>query len=80
MNIFCFGISDQTANVEVRERFAVPDSALADSLSRLSQIVSVQKGVLLSTCNRTEFYIVTQDSQLALAVCFRRFLVPTPIA
>src|ERR1700675_3042611 len=61
MNIFCFGISHQTANVEVRERFAIPDSALADSLMRLAQISSVDEGVLLSTCNRTEFYIVTPD-------------------
>ncbi len=37
MNIFCFGISHQTANVEVRERFAIPDSALADSLTRLAE-------------------------------------------
>jgi glutamyl-tRNA reductase len=73
MNIFCFGVSHQTANVEVRERFAVPASALADSLSRLSQVPSVQESVLLSTCNRTEFYIVTQDSQLALEPLFHGF-------
>jgi glutamyl-tRNA reductase len=66
MNIFCFGISHQTANVEVRERFAIPDSALAESLVRLAKIPNVQEGVLLSTCNRTEFYIVTPDARLAL--------------
>src|SRR5690348_8176994 len=64
MNIFCFGISHQTANVEVRERFAIPDSALADSLSRLAQMSNVNEGVLLSTCNRTEFYLVSQSAQL----------------
>jgi glutamyl-tRNA reductase len=73
MNIFCFGISHQTANVEVRERFAIPDSALADSLTRLARISSVQEGVVLSTCNRTEFYIVTQDSQLAIEPLFHDF-------
>lgn len=73
MNILCFGISHQTANVEVRERFAVPDSALADSLARLAQVPSVQESVLLSTCNRTEFYIVTQDSQLAIEPLFHGF-------
>ncbi len=74
MNIFCFGISHQTANVEVRERFAVPDSALTDSLTRLAQIRSVDEGVLLSTCNRTEFYIVSADAQLAVEPLFHRFL------
>ena len=65
MNIFCFGISHHTANVEVRERFAIPDSALADSLIGSRRFRSVEEGVLLSTCNRTEFYIVSSDSQLA---------------
>jgi len=76
MNIFCFGISHQTANVEVRERFAIPDSALADSLMRLAQISSVDEGVLLSTCNRTEFYIVSPDSQLAVEPLFHDFYSP----
>jgi glutamyl-tRNA reductase len=76
MNIFCFGVSHQTANVEVRERFAIPDSALAASLTRLAQVPSVQESVLLSTCNRTEFYIVTQDAQLAIEHLFRDFYGP----
>jgi glutamyl-tRNA reductase len=67
MNIFCFGVSHQTANVEVRERFAIPDCALADSLNRLARIANVEEGVLLSTCNRTEFYLVTQNAQLDIA-------------
>jgi glutamyl-tRNA reductase len=73
MNILCFGISHQTANVEVRERFAIPDSALTESLTRLAQVPSVQESVLLSTCNRTEFYIVTQDSQFAIEHLFQDF-------
>jgi len=76
MNIFCFGISHHTANVEVRERFAIPDSTLADSLMRLAQIRSVEEGVLLSTCNRTEFYIVSSDSQLAVEPLFHDFYGP----
>jgi glutamyl-tRNA reductase len=76
MNIFCFGISHQTANVEVRERFAIPDSALADSLTRLARITGVQEGVVLSTCNRTELYIVTEDSQLAIEPLFHDFYGP----
>jgi glutamyl-tRNA reductase len=80
MNIFCFGISHQTANVEVRERFAIPDSALADSLTRLAQIRSVDESVLLSTCNRTEFYIVSPDSQLAVERLFHDFYGPIETA
>src|ERR1700722_8501735 len=80
MNIFCFGISHQTANVEIRERFAIPDSALADSLTRLARVPNVQESVLLSTCNRTEFYIVTQDSQLAIEPLFHDFYGPVEVS
>src|ERR1700686_4932433 len=76
MNIFCFGISHQTANVELRERFALPDSALTDSLIRLAQVQGVQESVLLSTCNRTEFYIVSPNSQLAIEPLFHDFYGP----
>ena len=64
MNISCFGISHQTANVEVRERFAIPDSALRNSLNRLAQMSDIDESVLLSTCNRTEFYLVSHNGQL----------------
>ena len=76
MNIFCFGISHQRANVEVRERFAIPDSALADSVTRLAQIRSVDESVLLSTCNRAELYIISPDSQLAVEPLFHDFYGP----
>jgi glutamyl-tRNA reductase len=66
MNIFCFGVSHRTANVEIRERFAIPDSALPDSLDRLARMTNVHEGVLLSTCNRTEFYLVSKNAQLDL--------------
>jgi len=80
MNIFCFGVSHQTANVEVRERFAIPDSALVDSLRRLAQSSSVDEIVILSTCNRTEFYIVSPDSQLAVDPLFHDFYAPMETA
>jgi glutamyl-tRNA reductase len=76
MNIFCLGVSHQTANVEVRERFAIPDSALADSLNRLARIANVEEGVLLSTCNRTEFYLVSQNAQLDIAPFVQDFYGP----
>jgi glutamyl-tRNA reductase len=76
MNIFCFGVSHQTANVDVRERFAIPDSALVNSLRRLAQSSCVDEIVLLSTCNRTEFYIASPDSQLAVEALFHDFYGP----
>jgi glutamyl-tRNA reductase len=57
MSILCFGLSHQTAAVEVRERFAIPESALPEALGRLKTMPGLIEGLILSTCSRTEFYI-----------------------
>jgi len=73
MNISCFGLSHQTASVEVRERFAVADSALPEALRRLRAIDGVEEGLIVSTCNRTEFYVVGGVAQLLPARFFQEF-------
>jgi glutamyl-tRNA reductase len=80
MNIFCFGLSHQTAAVDIRERFAVPNASLADSLRRLTRISGVDEGVILSTCNRTEFYIVSQVAKLAAKSFFQDFYPDSRVA
>jgi glutamyl-tRNA reductase len=57
MSIFCFGLSHQTAAVDVRERFAIPESALPEALARLKRMPGLTEGLIVSTCNRTEFYV-----------------------
>jgi hypothetical protein len=57
MSIFCFGLSHQTATVNVRERFAIPESALPEALARLKTMPGLTEGLIVSTCNRTEFYV-----------------------
>jgi len=56
MNIICLGLSHRTASVEVRERFAVQDPDIAAVAARFAKIEGVQEVVILSTCNRVEFY------------------------
>ena len=73
MNISCFGLSHQTANVEIRERFAIADSALPKALLRLRAIEGVEEGLIVSTCNRTEFYVAGTVSKLAPARFFEEF-------
>ena len=57
MSLFCFGLSHQTAAVDVRERFAIPESALPEALARLKTMPGLTEGLIVSTCNRTEFYV-----------------------
>jgi glutamyl-tRNA reductase len=66
MSVFCFGLSHQTAAVDIRERFAIPDSALPEALERLKTMPGLREGLIVSTCNRTEFYVAGEfDNSLA---------------
>ena len=73
MNISCFGLSHQTASVEIRERFAISDAGLSDALSRLRTIEGVEEGLIVSTCNRTEFYVAGAVAHLPVSQFFHEF-------
>lgn len=67
MEIVCLGVNHKTAPVEVRERFAIGSTKLGEASQNLLEMAGVQEGVVVSTCNRTEFYIAADDSRTALA-------------
>lgn len=52
--LFCLGLSHQTAPVEVRERYALPQTE--EVLRELAALDGVTEAALLSTCNRVEIY------------------------
>ncbi len=59
--LLAIGVSHKTAPVEVRERLALPDARAADFLRDLRGVGEVHEAVALSTCNRTELYLVVGD-------------------
>jgi glutamyl-tRNA reductase len=61
MGIVVIGLSHRTAPVDVRERFAVPESEASTLLENLRSQGMIKEGVVLSTCNRMELYAATQD-------------------
>jgi glutamyl-tRNA reductase len=73
MSIFCFGLSHQTAAVDVRERFAIPESALPNALARLKIMPGLAEGLIISTCNRTEFYVTGEFRDSPAPAFFERF-------
>ncbi|MBI4319671.1 MAG: glutamyl-tRNA reductase [Chloroflexi bacterium] len=58
MQIIVVGLNHRAAPVELRERLAFDNQQLGVALYTLSQ--QVAEGVILSTCNRTEIYSVTE--------------------
>lgn len=55
MNLFCLGLSHHTADVETRERYA----RTSEIEAKLRAQTGCAEGLLLSTCNRVEFYGVS---------------------
>jgi glutamyl-tRNA reductase len=72
MKLLLTGLSHHTAPVEVRERLAIPESVLAEALGVLCQVAGADEAMILSTCNRVEIAVTTQDEEAADAV--RQFL------
>jgi len=66
MELICLGLNHKTAPVEVRERFAVGTARLGESTLELVKTLDVAEGLILSTCNRTEFYLVAPEAKPAL--------------
>jgi len=58
------GLNYRTAPVEIRERFAVSETELAEALRRLKETRSVKECVIVATCNRTEIYAVVDRLSL----------------
>src|SRR5213080_3456401 len=67
MSITVFGVNHRTAPLEVRERFAHGQREVPVSLERVLA-AGARGGVLLSTCNRTEFYLADPDDPVPDAV------------
>jgi glutamyl-tRNA reductase len=55
------GVSHKTAPVEVRERLALPDARAAEFVRDLRGTADVHEAVSISTCNRSELYLVVGD-------------------
>jgi glutamyl-tRNA reductase len=66
MELVCLGLNHRTAPVEVRERFAVGTTKLGEAASQLTALADVSEGVVISTCNRTEFYLAAPSGSIAL--------------
>jgi glutamyl-tRNA reductase len=59
--LLAIGISHKTAPVEVRERLALPESRATEFIRDLRGAAEVHEAVSISTCNRTELYLVVGD-------------------
>ncbi len=61
MKILCIGLNHETAPVAVREKLSLPADSLPHALKKVRTLPAVEEALIVSTCNRVEFYLVTTD-------------------
>ena len=59
--LLALGISHKTAPVELRERLAFTEPAAVALAQRLTATEEIREAVVISTCNRTEVYLVVAN-------------------
>ena len=74
--LLAIGASHKTATLALRERLALPEGRAASLLGELVRATEVHEAVAISTCNRTELYLVAADpvdaESLALSALSRQ--------
>ena len=68
MKLLVTGVSHKTAPVEVRECLAFREETLRPALADLKSREGVVEAVILSTCNRVEVIVTTEDSADPVAI------------
>jgi len=56
MSFFSYGINHKECPIEVREKFYLDPAKTRSALARAIASNEIEEAVILSTCNRTEFY------------------------
>lgn len=57
MSICLFGVNHKTADIAIRERFTVAETDYQERIKLVLDHPSIEAVVILSTCNRTEYYL-----------------------
>lgn len=61
MHILKVGFTYKTAPIEIREKLTFPEDTIAEAMITLNKQKSILENVIISTCNRTELYVVVDQ-------------------
>lgn len=61
MHIIQIGFNYKLTPIEIREKFSFNEETINDAMISLNQYKSILENVIISTCNRTEIYIVSDQ-------------------
>ena len=59
--LLALGVSHKTAPLELRERLSLTEGRSVAALRELTEAATIEEAAAISTCNRTELYLVVSD-------------------
>ena len=59
--LLALGVSHKTAPLELRERLSLTEGRAVGALRELTQAAGIHEAAAISTCNRTELYLIVSD-------------------
>jgi glutamyl-tRNA reductase len=59
--LLALGVSHKTAPLELRERLSLTEGRAVGALRELTEAAGIHEAAAISTCNRTELYLVVSD-------------------
>lgn len=59
--ILALGVSHKTAPLDLRERLALTEGSATSALRELTAVDGIHEAAAISTCNRTELYLIVSD-------------------
>ncbi len=66
MKLLVVGLNHRTAPVELREKLSFTDEQVPSILREILAVREITEAIVLSTCNRIEFYAVSEDRDKAV--------------
>jgi glutamyl-tRNA reductase len=59
--LLALGVSHKTAPLDLRERLSLTEGSAAGALRELTAVEGIHEAAAISTCNRTELYLIVSD-------------------
>lgn len=63
MKILLYGVNHHYAPIEIRENYSIEETELSTKLSDISSFSGVAEVAILTTCNRTEYYLYVDPNE-----------------
>ncbi len=73
LKLYAAGISYKTSDIAVREKFQVNRKEIRETLTFLGSAAEVKGIVVVSTCNRVEFYMILQQEAQPFEILTRYY-------